>query len=542
MKKLLIYISFVSAITLAGCTKNFDSLNTDPTRASASTFDPNLLLPTAELGYLSAIQGYAGPLLFQSMWVQTFADAEYPAYYSNGDKYVASSNILTYEASTWNNAYGSASNAYEIQNLTATNDALSNLRGIALIVELMNFQVVTDTYGDCPYSQALQAKTGISLPVYDKQQDIYTSMLSRLDSVLGTLDATKAKPTNDIIYSGDVNQWKKFGYSLMLRMAMRLTKADAATAQKYAEKAYTGGTFASNADNAYITFDHADGYSNGNTSALQVPEDFSQVRWGKVLITLLKASADPRLGVIAEVPKQGSANNLNESLDGDHTVANQIGMPNGYDQNGGATDISTEPNYPGTSPADPSISGDKAFVVGKYSRPTTAVYVRDLNTPGFIFTYAETELLLAEAAVRGWSVGPSASVHYANGLSAAIQSYGTFNAAGAISASVADAYAALPAVALDVSSTTNSLAQINTQYWITAGTLFDFSEAWSNWRRSGYPVLTPVNYTGNFTGGTIPRREQYPSTEATLNPANEKAAIANLSGGDLRTSKVWWDQ
>lgn len=543
MKRIFIYITFASLIS-AGCTKKFDSINTDPTQASASNFDPNLLLPTAELGYMSAIQGNSGPTLLQSMWIQIFANAEYPTYYSNGDKYVASGNILTYDASTWDNAYTAASKAHEIISLTKDNDGLINLRGVALIVQLLNLEVVTDVYGDCPYFQALQAKSGVSLPVYDKQQDIYPAMLNTLDSVITTLDPSKVKPTNDIIYKGDITQWKKFGYSLMLRMAMRLTKIDPATAQKYAEKAFAGGTFASNADNAYITFDNTDGYNNGNAAALQVPEDYSQVRWGKGLINMLKLNNDPRLAVIAEVPKNGTANNLNKSLDGDHTPANQIGMPNGYDQNGGATDISKEPDYPGVSPADPTTNTatytDQPFVVGKYSRPTTAIYIRSLSTPGFILTYAETEFLLAEAAVNGWSVGSSASVHYANGVSAALQTYGTFNGTVPISAATADTYAS--SHPLDISSTTNSLIQINTQFWIATGTFFNFEEAWINWRRSGYPVLTPVNYTGNFSNGTIPRRQLYPASEATNNGANYKAAVSALSGGDQWTSRVWWDK
>jgi len=148
--------------------------------------------------------------------------------------------------------------------------------------------------------------------------------------------------------------------------------------------------------------------------------------------------------------------------------------------------------------------------------------------------------LLAEAAARGWSVGGTASAHYANALAAALQTYGTINSTTPISEATATAYAA--SHPLDISSTENSLKQINTQYWILTGTIFDFDEAWSNWRRSGYPVLAPVNYTGNFTGGTIPRRQAYPTTEASTNPANYTSAVGGLSGGDTYASRVWWDK
>jgi len=95
---------------------------------------------------------------------------------------------------------------------------------------------------------------------------------------------------------------------------------------------------------------------------------------------------------------------------------------------------------------------------------------------------------------------------------------------------------------LDVSTLDASLKQINEQIWASDGSLFNFVEAWINWRRSGYPVLVPVNYTGNFSGGTIPRREAYPLAEGTLNGDNYRAAVSGLAGGDLFSSRVWWDQ
>jgi len=544
MKKLLINLSLISAVFVSGCTKNFDKINTDPTQGTADTFDPNLLLPSGQLTYIGAITGYNGPILFQSMWTQTFASAIFPGYYSGGDKYVEGGSFLNYQGRTWDDGYRAASYLREAQNLTKDNDALSNLRGIALINEILCIQSITDKYGDAPYSEALLAKSGVKLPVYDKQQDIYNTMLAKLDSVLPTLSASKASPTNDVFpYKGDIGKWKKFGYSLMLRIAMRLTKVDAAKAKTYAEKAYAGGVFTSNDDNAFVKFDNASGYSNANSRSLTVAQDYSEVKWGKVLVDYLKTTNDPRLSVIAEVPKNGVANTANQKLAGDNTAANQLGMPNGYDQNGGATDISNAPGYPGASPADPSTNTatytDQPNPTGKYSRPTTKLYT-DLNTPSFVLTYAQVEFLLAEAAARGWSVGADAATHYKNGLSAALQTYGQINAVGAISAGVADTYAA--ANPLDESSLENSLKQINTQYWILTGTIFDFDEAWNNWKRSGYPVLTPVSYNGNFTGGTIPRRQAYPVTESGTNPANYSAATSALTGGDKYSSRVWWDK
>jgi len=536
-KNIFLYIGAAALLTMGGCTKKFDAINTDPTQATADQYDPNLLLSSQQIEYFNATTGYSGALLLQSMWAQVLSSAAYPSYYSNGDKYVASAQLTSYDASLWNHCYNSASYAYEVQNLVKTKPEMSNLSGISLIMELLDIQSITDAYGDAPFSQALQAKLGdIRTPVYDTQQQIYTSMLAKLDSVIPTLDATKALPTADIFpYKGNVGQWQKFGYSLMLRMAMRLTKVDPATAQKYAEKAFAGGTFTSTADDAWTAFDHADGYNNNNTSAYQTTEDFSEVKWNKNIIDLLKAVNDPRLHVIAEVPKPGKDSAAMENKQGDTSFAAQVGMPNGYDQLGGATDISKEPNYPGYSFHDKDTN-----VTGKYSRPSIGEYI-DLNTPAFAINYAETELLLAEAAARGWNVGASASAHYANGLKGALQSYATLNSTyGKIQDATIDAYVAanpLITTSLDV-----ELAQINTQYWLTTGTLFDFNEAWTNWRRSGYPILKAVSYQGSFSPTGIPRRQAYPSTEPSTNGVNYQAAVDRMGGSDSYSGRVWWDK
>ena len=161
MKKILIYLSLVAALFVTGCTKNFDAINTDPNRASAANFDPNLLLPSAELSYISSITGYSGPIPFQSMWTQTFASSIEPGYYSGGDKYKQGGSFYSYQASTWNNAYGAAGYVREIQHLTKGNDAKANIRGISVICELMSIQSVTDVYGDGLLVEALTAKSGI---------------------------------------------------------------------------------------------------------------------------------------------------------------------------------------------------------------------------------------------------------------------------------------------------------------------------------------------------------------------------------------------
>ncbi|HUP13869.1 MAG TPA: SusD/RagB family nutrient-binding outer membrane lipoprotein, partial [Niastella sp.] len=140
--------------------------------------------------------------------------------------------------------------------------------------------------------------------------------------------------------------------------------------------------------------------------------------------------------------------------------------------------------------------------------------------------------LLAEAAQRGWIIG-TASDYYNKGVKAAILQ---LNQAGAaISQSEADNYLnAHPYEHAD------GLEMINTQYWVA--TFADWNETWCNWRRSGYPHLTEIQYQGTITIGSIPRRLTYPLKEASVNPQSYKEAVERIAGGDKMTSRVWWDK
>ena len=536
MKRILLPIS-AAIMILSGCTKDFEALNTNPLAASPATFDANFFLSNAQNTYKEAIGGYAGPILFQSGWVQIFSSTTSGAanYYSNMDKYVQSSNTNSYTASSWSNCYRAASLAQQIVKDFGADAEKVNTVSAAIVMKALSIQYATDIYGDLPYSEALKGDEGIAQPKYDKQEAVMKGLLTELDGALTKFNASKAKPNADLFYGGDVAKWKKLGYSVMLRIAMRFTKRDAAFAKTWAEKAYAGGVMSTAADDAFLKGSIATGYTNPNARALDIPADFYSVRWSKTLIDYLKSTNDPRLGVVAEVPPAGLAGNTTFGLAGDNAPENQLGQPNGYDLNGGATDITKAPGYPGGTG-----SGGDFSPIGKYSRPRTSVYTPNRDVAFFIMTAAETSLLLAEAAARGWSVGGNAATHYANGVKAGMQSLATFSAAGAISAGAIDAYVA--ANPLNTSSQAASLKQINEQFWATTGMLLNFSESWSNWRRSGFPALTPVVYTGNFSGGAIPRRQIYPTGEASVNGDNYKAGLSGLAPAtDNWASRVWWD-
>jgi hypothetical protein len=527
MKKRYIFSFLIAGATLMGsCTKNFEEINTNPDKTTGELINPNYFISQSQFNFSQT--GY-DQLLYQAGWMQSLASTF--SYYSNGDKYVYGGAGTGYFTYTWNRAYSALTLVNEMQDLIKDKPEFSNLNACGTILRVLIIQRLTDLYGDVPYSEAVQAKSGIFAPKFDKQQAIYTDALAKLEAATAALDASKAGPTADLFYGGDVAKWKRLGYSLMLKYAMRMTKVDAASAKTWAEKAFAGGTMSSVADDAKVMAD-ASNATSSNSDVVRTPDDFRELRWGKTLIDYMKSTNDPRIPAVAEIASgNGLAANQNQ-VAGNNAAASQLGLPNGYT----ITSIAGAPGYPGATPADPAVTGDAPAPLGKYSRPRFQVYA-DRGSANFIYTYGESELLLAEAASRGWATG-TAATHYANALAADMKSLAGYNPSavavvsdGDIAAYVA-AHPLLPATALE---------QINMEYWVATSTTFDFNEAFANWRRSGFPVLTPVTFPGQYISGQIPRRMPYPTTLNQTNGPNYNAAVAS-QGADNFTTRVWWDK
>lgn len=531
MKKELLCMMIAVLSLCAGCTKNFDAINTDPTKANENNFDPNYLFTSAQLSYGNVSEYQLFELAPMVQVLSSTLD-----FYGGGDKYNLF--LSSYNTRFFSEGMLSAAQLVEAKSLAEKRDRAyySNLIRMSDILFVMVMQRITDVYGDIPYSQAGRAKYGIQLPVYDRQQDIYKDMLNRLDTAVAGLDASRPLATGDLFYAGNIDKWKKLGYSLMLRVAMRLVKADAKTAQLYAEKA-AANTFTGIADNAKITFDR------GCNTYNQLPQDLYQVRWSKTFIDYLNGNKDPRIYALAEKSDTGLANNTTIRKAGlRYTTQNPapagfvneipVGMPNGYDISG-PRNIATAPGYPG-----PTGTGANASPLGNYARPRITVFGAQVNVPVLIITYAQTELLLAEAAARGWKTGTvSAADHFKNGVRGAMEGLVQLDAALTVPADSVTAY--VNNHPLNTASLNDALKMINSEYWVAS--LWDFAETWSNCRRSGYPALTPVNYPGNITNGTIPRRLTYPLTENSLNNVNYQQALQRMGGTDLNTQRVWWD-
>ncbi len=514
MKSSIYLFVVVIAVTIfASCKKELLKENTNPTQIPGEQYDPNLLLTTVQLNYTGSAD-FQGEN-WETEWGEIGGFIQHTSSTNTGfypgDKYLNDNAGFGY--------YFDHSYPYQVQpvielyQLTLNKPGYSNLHQIARMMKALVFERITDLYGDVPYSQAgLGYYQRIYTPVYDKQQDIYADLLKEVSQAIDSLDENADKPTGDVFYavnpSTQIDEWKKFGNTLLLRMAMRLTKVDAATAKEYVTKV-AGNTMQSNDDNAIVQ--HQDGSDiTRNKDTWEINgQDSADLKLCDVYVDFLRNNNDPRLPVISWIYATK-----------DSKPQDQLGLPQGFIVGGlnPLYDITKHPGY------------DPVLGMQRYSRLSKIILTND--APNLVLTYAESEFLLADAAKR-WGIG-DAKLHYDNGVLAAITQMGVYGDDAVIKDADAQKY-------LDAHeyNDADGLNQINTQFW--ASMIMNEYEAWNNWRRTGYPVLKPTNYPGNITGATIPRRLEYPSGQKISNPDSYKVAVANLPGGDELTSRMWWD-
>lgn len=491
----ILFVVVALMLTTTSCDEGFGELNTDPN--AANEINPNFQFTWIQLRTSGErYENWRAGLIYSSMMIQHMSAL---CGYWAGDKYTYNAG---YSSSLFDRQYTQA--VVEIQDLVNTLESTEvgdqTMLGMARIWRVLIFHRLTDLYGDVPYSQAGKGFIeGVDFPEFDNQEDIYRDMLNELEEAVAQIGDSGGFGSADLLYGGDQGAWRRFGNSLMLRLGMRLSEVDAATAQEYVNKAIQGGTLQAG-ENAFI--EHTVGPEGINRNGIGEVLDKSQgfgddcPRLSATLVNWMQSTDDPRLDVIGTLPVNGSEHN---------------GLPNGLD----AELINDNPT--GTS-LDDFSSVNQAIV--------------SVASPMMFMTVAEAELLKAEAALRGWGASDAAS-HYEAGVRAAMNmwaDYGQPIASGDIDAYIAN------------NPFDNTLESIGEQYW--AATFLNEYEAFANWRRTGFPELTPVNYPGNVTGGTIPVRLALPQGELGTNP-NMRAALDRQGlGTDFAshlTVPVWWD-
>jgi len=409
---------------------------------------------------------------------------------------------------------------------------LKNTVAAARILRAWTFFRLTDYYGAVPYFEANKGIDGIFFPTYDNQSVIYPDLLNELDEAVSSLSASNPDEgfkNADMIYQGDVDKWKRWGNSLMLRYGMRVSNVDAGMAATYVSKAVAGGVFQSNDDNVWIPM--ALGPSewtnqNGISRAFYPGDGGNQATLGEPLINFLKGSDpnsaaddDPRLFIMSGGLAEWSAAAWTPYPNGLDPLA-QRGVPPGRYQSEVAVLLGL--------PAD--FQQYEVFSRINY-------LLLDDDDPYMIMNYAEVEFLLAEALERGIGSGISgtAQSHYEAGVRAAMQMYTPYDPSLEVSDPAVDAYlATYPYGGGGVTGSESNLEQIAWQLW--ASKFLNWYDAWVDWRRKDLPPL--VAYTSDdspVTGGIIAVRLPYPNIEIAANENFNQGSKNNY------TSPVWWD-
>jgi hypothetical protein len=512
MKAIQRYITIVVVLVclLTGCEKGLDDINVN--RVNPTTLDAPLLMNQAiidanfrngeaTLGILTYEFGIVQQII--TPYGSSLAGANY------------NQNNTANSGRTWTNYYQNVvKQVVDVVSKTKENPDQMNLYQSARIWKAYAFMILTDTYGDVPYFEAGQGFLGgITQPKYDAQELIYKDILKELEEASAALDASKPTAPTEVLYGGNVVKWKRLGYSLMLRAAMRLVKVDPALAQSYVTKAVAGGLMQSNADNAVVR--HTALYNNWISFHLSAREK-TNFYLAAPFVNYLQSNNDPRLGAFAVryVGAKGGTEQLPARASFDPAV--QKGMPVGYD------DVSVR-----TTLVENGVASLWDYSQGNLNT------ILNVNAPDYHVTYSQTQLLLAEAVTRGWATG-DASALYSAGITAHMQQVAEYGAQAVIADAQIQTY-----VAAHPLSATNPLGQINTQYWVSS--FLNGPEAFANFRRTGYPELAPNPYPASETPGGFIRRLAYPDSEIIVNQGNVAAAIARQGPNDLKT-RVWWDK
>lgn len=551
--KYITIITMACALFFASCSDEYmENMNTDPSKAA--TIDPNAQLTTAQLqtyGDLSMMEIYRN---YHYAFTQQLMGCWNTTNY--GGRHTLDNNEMS---RIWTSFYTqSLKNIIDAQYRTAEDAEKVNINSVLRIYRVYLMSIITDTYGDAPFSEAgLGFLEGKFNPKYDKQEDIYNVFFLELEDAVNKIDPTKDKVTGDLIYAGDVTKWQQLANSLRLRFAMRISNVNPTKAQTEFENALVanGGVITDASSDAlikYMTIAFSFGqeaYSDYRGNSL------SQLLFGNdpannpsylcsTFFNQLRQSGDPRTFKISRCYYDGlmSATSPDNRVDitqemiekgidfspRDPGAYSWEPWPTGYD-----SDICKE-----LAVNNPSVTVTMAREV----EPKLANNFLKSDNPGVVMTSAEVKFLMAEATVKKWNVGSvSAEDLYKQGVRAAMD-FLTDNY-GCTATTDAEFDAFIQGRGTFGHTDNQKLEAINTQAWILHFT--NPAECWANVRRSGYPKLkSPAEYGfGQYlTGGTeIPVRLCYPVLESSYNKKSYNEAIERMGGTDNWHSLLWWD-
>jgi hypothetical protein len=490
-KKIVSFI-VVAGILLGSCTKSFEKMNTDPNRPKEIT--PGVML--GQLQYRIVNNSISAARNFTHELMQVDA----PRVSTGGG------GLHRYQvnpgAGVWSNFYGYMTDIQDIYSI-AGRLSENNYRAIALVYKSWAYSILTDLYGDVPYSEATKATEANFQPAFDKQKNIYIQLLRDLDSANTLFNTSKALTYGgDMLYnsnalSGSTNpgivKWKKFANSLKLRLLLRISKRNSEINVNEQITAILADpvkypVFAGTADDAIFRYPGTFPYFNPYYNARQL--DWRDgTYYTQFFIDKMNTDGDPRRAVWA-------------------TTVTVAGAP---------VFRGIQSGYPVTV----------EYAVGQNSSYTDVLKTSPLL--GVMMTYAEMEFIKAELALKGFTTGKTPKQHYDAGITASMTQWGVSLPAG---------YLAQPGVLYDPAATMEAqLEKIMLQKYYAY--FFVDYQSWFEKRRTGYPVLP--RGAGIPVENKFPSRVPYPTYLQSLNPVNLATAVSSM-GGDNSDVKVWWEK
>jgi hypothetical protein len=517
---------------MSSCKKDLMKLNENPNGSNPATINPNLVLSTVltQAGIEIVTLGYqdmAGVMQHTQKDGWTTTHNEYD--WGGTNSWTAYYDILRNNQLVYNRA------------VTLQNELQ---QGVALVMKSLMFGLITDLWGDAPYSQALKGEEGSSntTPVYDPQQAIYTGILADLEKANTLLSKPKSAypaliDAVDVYYQGDPTKWRKMANSLALRYYMRLSEKLPAIAKAGIEKIVADPAqfpiITDAADDATMAFP---GNSNADSWPANVVYDkdssnYRRLKMCNSLVTSLQSLHDPRLGVwankvqcflLVDDTKPAGTGNVYKPTDtvvaGENRKVRYL-SPDVLSSKGlTVNDINQDVNYVGLPPA---ISGPAVYNLSpdasQGSRNPHVSWLNDIYQQAKgpllkarLISAAEVHFILAEAAaVKGWAAG-DAETHYNAAIKA---SFNTWGIGGSVNAYLAQANVKF----------NHTQQQIIEQKWIASWTAA--TEAWADYKRTGYPALK----AGPYAKGTVlPVRLYYMLEERNLNKINIAEAMKRL--------------
>ncbi len=516
MRNLKYIVVFMFILLASGCTKEFEDLNTDPYGISNESLKQDFNLVGALFNpMLSNIYTYDPVWVYQLQ--QNLLGDVYSGYMMPPTPFRGNSNNMTYDlVNSWNGFPWSVAYANIMKNaLTVKVRAQENLPNFyawSLIIKVEAMHRVSDMFGPIVYLHFGENATSAE---YDSQEVAYNQFFADLDEAITTLTpyataGDQAFAKFDMVYAGDVTKWVKFANSLRLRLAIRISNVNPAKAKIEAEKSlsHSIGVITTNDQGFFVDAGLLHPLSTINTA-------WNDIRMGAPMESILKGYNDARIEKYF----------LPSIQNGDY-----LGIRNGIA-------IATKSDYEGYSKLGPVIE-------------TTKVQ---------LMTAAEVYFLRAEGALRGWSMGGTAQALYEQGITTSFAQHGISGAAAYIADNTSKAANYTDPMNATNNVTGSNLSQVTiaweggatsavqlekiiTQKWIAMYP--DGQEAWSEFRRTGFPKLFTVvvnNSGGKISTANFVRRVNLPASEYETNNAETLKAVQTLGGADNGGTRLWWD-